>query len=99
MASAIRDMETPPGMRRCKVPKKWVNRSILYDKGVRFEQDCDKPDPKKQKWFCMASGTCRVESLKAQASGGVHIEQTGTGNATRHLFTVHGEIETCFLFL
>lgn len=91
MEALIRDMPTPPGLRRSKVPAQSRNRSVLFTTGVRFEQDSDNPDPKQQKWYCMASATCRADSRKALASGGISVEKQSTGNATRHLLVVHGE--------
>ena len=78
-------MKSPPGWKRITVPNRAGHRSLLYEYGVRFEQDCDKPDPKKQLFFCMADEVCRAESLKARATGGIQIEKTATGNATRHI--------------
>lgn len=87
--AAMRDIPAPPGFRRIKVPEPTRNRSIVYDHGVRFEEDRDKPDPKKQKWFCASSGTCREASLKGQ--GAILHHDAHTGNVTRHLRQVHGE--------
>ena len=48
----MRDIPAPSGFRRCTVPGKTGTGFIVYDHGVRFEQDCSEPDPKKQRWFC-----------------------------------------------
>ena len=50
--TAMRDIPAPSGFRRCTVPGKTGTGFIVYDHGVRFEQDCSEPDPKKQRWFC-----------------------------------------------
>ena len=50
--AAIRDVPPPVGYRRVKLPAKSATRSIVYDHDVRFEQDVDNLDPKKQLWLC-----------------------------------------------
>ena len=35
----MRDMRNPVGWRRIPVPAKTGNRSVVFDMGVRFEQD------------------------------------------------------------
>ncbi|CAM9427085.1 unnamed protein product, partial [Pylaiella littoralis] len=85
--AAIRDLPSPVGYRRCLVPPPSGNRSSVYDHGVRFEQDCDQREPKKQKWFCASSQRCR--KLSMQGKGGIHCQDNGTGNVTRHLRDAH----------
>lgn len=50
--TALRDIPSPKpspkGYKRCTVPGKTTTRSIVYEHGVRFEQDRPEPDPKKQ---------------------------------------------------
>lgn len=87
--AAIRDLPSPVGYRRCLVPPPSGNRSSVYDHGVRFEQDCDQREPKKQKWFCASSQRCR--KLSMQGKGGIHCQDNGTGNVTRHLRDAHSE--------
>ena len=36
---ALRDTPPPSGFTRCVIPGKTANRSIVYDHGVRFEQE------------------------------------------------------------
>ena len=57
--------------------------------GVRFEQNCAKPDPKQQRWFCACNERCRGLSL--QSKGAFTCAGNGTGNVTRHLRAVHCE--------
>lgn len=85
----MRDIPTPPGYRRCPVPPPSGNRSSVYDHGVRFEQDCENPNPKQQRWSCACNETCRALSL--QGKGILTLTENGTGNVTRHLRSVHGE--------
>ena len=60
---------TPPNRhsnRRCTWPGKISTRSIVWDHGVRVDQDCSEADPKKQRWFCASSASsssCRAESI------------------------------------
>lgn len=91
--SAIRDMPAVPGWKRCKVPKKkMINRSILYDFGVRFEEDGTiNPDPRKQLFFCMGNPACRKKSLRGDAATAIKISKDATRNATRHIREAHGE--------
>lgn len=86
--TAMRNMPSPTRYRRCNVPGKTAGRSIVYDHGVRFEQDCSEPDPKKQRWFCAHSKACRALLMRGQ--GGIHCQLKQTGNVTRHL-SQHGE--------
>ena len=78
----MRDIPTPIGFRRCPVPGKTATRSIVYDHGVRFEQDCSEPDPKKQRWYCVCSKSCRASSMRGQ--GGIHCQAKQTGVAAYH---------------
>ena len=94
--AAIRDMPAPVGYRRVKLPAKSATRSIVYDHGVRFEQDVDDPDPKKQLWFCACSPSCRAASANNQ--GGISCQITQTGNITRHLKN-HGECPQRTIYL
>ena len=76
----MRDIPTPFGFRRCPVPGKTATRSIVYDDGVRFEQNCSEPNPKKQRWYCACSKSCRASSMKGQE--GIHCQAKQTGNVT-----------------
>lgn len=71
------------------MPPPSVGRSAVYDHGVRFEQRCDQPDPKKQKWLCASSPKCR--KLSMQGKGAIFCQENGTGNVTRHLRDAHSE--------
>lgn len=95
-AAALRDIPPPVGYRRCSVPIPSRQRSIVFDHGVKFEQDCTKPDPKKHKWFCCCSERCRKLSMEGKAAMACH--EKGTGNVTRHLREAHSEIQHIFRF-
>ena len=43
--TALRDIPSTNGYRRCAVPGETRTRSIVYEHGVRFEQDCSEPHP------------------------------------------------------
>ena len=53
-------MRNPVWWRRVPVPVKTGNRSVVFDMGVRFAQDCDDHDPQKQRggtaWAANAAG-------------------------------------------
>lgn len=97
---AIRDFKAPQGCVLCEVPSRNLKRSIIYDWGVRYEENQRTVDRKElaelsvgkpvvpQRFACLANEACRQRN----ASGAFFysISSASTTGATTHLQASHG---------